>query len=100
MRKPLLSLAAALVLGLAAAPIVAAQSKIGVVDYRRLIAESPQAREAQSALESEFGPRQKQLQASAKDFETRGQKFERDQATMSDAERAKTQKELRDIQIT
>ena len=99
MRTPLLSVAAALVLGLAAAPIVAAQNKIGVVDYRRLVAESPQAREAQNALEAEFGPRQKQLQAQAKDFETKGQKFERDSATMSDSERARTQKELRDMQI-
>jgi outer membrane protein len=99
MRISLLSLAAALALGLAAAPIAAAQSKIGVVDYRRLIAESPQAREAQSTLENEFGPRQRQLQAQAKEFEAKGQKFERDQATMSDSERARTQKELRDTQI-
>jgi len=100
MRTPLISLAAALVVGLAAAPIAAAQSKIGVVDYRRLIAESPQAREAQTAMQTEFEPRQKQLQAQAKDFDARQQKYERDSATMSDAERARTQKELRDIQIT
>ena len=87
-------------LGLAAAALTGAASaqaqKLAVVDSQRLLAEAPQARAAGQALEGEFGPRQKTLEAQIKDFESRGQKFERDQATMSEAERTKTQRDLRD----
>jgi outer membrane protein len=73
--------------------------KIAVVDSQRLLAEAPQARAAQTTLEAEFGPRGKTLEAQKKDLEGRAQKFERDQATMSEAERTKTQRELRDTQV-
>jgi outer membrane protein len=83
--------------GLGLTPAAFAQSqKIAVVDSQRLLAEAPQAKAAGQALETEFGPRQKTLEAQIKDFETRGQKFERDQATMSESERTKTQRDLRD----
>ncbi len=89
--------------GLAAMALTSAahaqSQKIAVVDSQRLLAEAPQARAASQALEAEFGPRQKTLEAQKKDFETRGQKFERDQATMAEAERTKTQRELRDAQL-
>ena len=85
------------VIGLGLTPAAYAQSqKIAVVDSQRLLAEAPQARAAGQALEGEFGPRQKTLEAQIKDFEARGQKFERDQATMSESERTKTQRDLRD----
>jgi outer membrane protein len=80
-------------------PSAFAQSKVGYVDLRRVMGESPQAHDVRTTLESEFGPRSKQLEAMGKDLQARGQKFERDQPTMSDAERAKTQKDLRDTQI-
>ncbi|MCZ8131308.1 MAG: OmpH family outer membrane protein [Steroidobacteraceae bacterium] len=100
------ALVAALAVALAtfaAAPAARAQAagaaKIGVVDYNRLLAEAPQARAAAQTLETEFGPRQKQLEQTRKDLEGRLQKFERDQATMAEAERTKTQRELRDAQL-
>jgi outer membrane protein len=88
------SLAAALL-----APGAFADTKIGYVDLRRVMAEAPQARDATATLESEFGPRGKQLQAQQKEYETRVQKFERDQPTMSDGERTKAQKDIRDTQL-
>ncbi len=86
--------------GLGLTPSAYADSqKIAVVDSQRLLAEAPQARAASQALETEFGPRQKTLEAQKKDFEGRAQKFERDQATMSEAERNKTQRDLRESQL-
>lgn len=91
------------VLGVAAIALTGAASaqaqKLAVVDSQRLLAEAPQARAATQTLESEFGPRQKQLEAQKKDFESRAAKFERDQATMAEAERTKTQRDLRDAQL-
>jgi len=87
------------VMSLLLAPAAFAQAKIAYVDYQRLLQESPQARAATQALEAEFGPKQKQLEAQKKDLEARMQKFERDQATMAEAERTKTQRELRDAQL-
>jgi len=74
--------------------------KIAVVNIQRVLAEAPQARSASQTLESEFGPRGKQLEAQTKEFESRAQKFERDQATMSESERTKTSRELRDAQLS
>jgi outer membrane protein len=73
--------------------------KIAVVNIQRVLAEAPQARSASQTLESEFGPRGKALESQKKEFEGRAQKFERDQATMSEAERTKTSRELRDAQV-
>jgi len=73
--------------------------KIGVIDAQRLMAEAPQARSAQQALENEFVPRQKALEAQKKDLDTRVKNFERDKATMSEGDLAKTQRDLRDSQV-
>ena len=100
MRITSLTLVAFGLAGLALAPAAYAQSqKIAVVDSQRLLADAPQARSASQALEAEFGPRQKTLEGQKKDFETRAQKFERDQSTMAEAERTKTQRDLRDAQV-
>ncbi len=99
MHKTLNILLASAVLALAAVPAAHAQTKIGVVDYQRLLAEAPQAKAAASTLETEFGPRQKQLESQRKDLEAKMQKFERDQATMAEAERTKQQRDLRDQQL-
>jgi outer membrane protein len=100
MRITSLALIVAGFVGLGLTPAAFAQSqKIAVVDSQRLLAEAPQARAAGAALETEFGPRQKTLEAQKKDLEARGQKFERDQATMSESERTKTQRDLRDAEL-
>jgi outer membrane protein len=101
MRSTLKTLIAFGLSSLALAPIAHAQAqKIAYVDYQRVLSESPQAKSATAALEGEFGPKQKQLEAQRKELEGRMQKFDREQATMAEAERTKTQRDLRDSQLT
>ena len=99
MHSSLRILAATLLLAGGSFTAALADTKIAVVDYNRLLGEAPQARAAATTLDSEFGPRQKQLEQQRKDLEARAQKFERDQPTMAEAERGKTQRELRDLQV-
>lgn len=73
--------------------------KIGVIDSQRLLAEAPQARAAQQTLENEFVPRQKALESQKKDLDTRVKNFERDKATMGEADLTKAQRDLRDLQL-
>ena len=101
MRSTVTSLAATVILSLALAPASHAQAqKIAVVESQRLLSESPQARAASQALETEFGPKQKSLEAQKKELDGRLAKFDRDQATMAEAERTKNQRDLRDSQVT
>ncbi len=99
MRIQTLALIIAGTLGLAGAAVADGQ-KIAVVNIQRVLAEAPQARAASQTLEGEFGPRGKALEGQKKEFESRAQKFERDQATMSESERTKTSRELRDAQLS
>ena len=52
----------ALVGTLVVSPVFAAELKIGVVDYGRLVEESPQAKSALESIRTEFTPRQRDLQ--------------------------------------
>jgi outer membrane protein len=100
MRTSFKTLCTAGIAMLALVPVAYAEAqKIAYVDYQRLLSEAPQAKAAAQQLEGEFGPRQKQLETARKDLEGRMQKFDRDQATMAEAERTKTQRELRDTQL-
>ena len=99
MHSSLRILAATLLLAGGSLTAALADTKIAVVDYNRLLGDAPQARAAAATLESEFAPRQKQLELQRKDLEARAQKFERDQPTMAEAERGKTQREMRDMQV-
>lgn len=84
---------------LALAPSVAlAQSKIGFVNTARLLEESPQARAAQTALENEFLPRQRELANQQKALQDKEEKLKRDAAVMSEADRSRAERELRDGQ--
>jgi outer membrane protein len=78
-----------------AAPAMA-QLKIGVVDYARLVQESPQAKALSEALTAEFGPREQQLIASQQSLKARTEKFQKDSATMTADQKSKAEKELRD----
>jgi len=89
----------ALLLGiaLAAAPVaMAADLKIGYVNTGRLLEESPQARVAQQALESEFMPRQRELASQQKALQEKSDKLKREAAVMSEADRTKSERELRE----
>jgi len=90
----------ALMLAAAAlAPAVAsAEVKVGFVNTAKLLEESPQARAAQQALESEFLPRQRELADQQKALQEKEEKLKRDAAVMSEADRSKAERELRDGQ--
>ena len=99
MHKKLMALFCTCALSMGLVSVAQAQ-KVGFCDFRRLSAEAPQIRESMQAVQAEFEPRIKQFQAQVKDYEARVQKFQRDQATMADAERGKTEREIRDLQIS
>jgi outer membrane protein len=77
-------------------PAMAAEIKIGVVDYARLFEESPQAKVVRDALQAEFGPRLQQLVTQETTLKQRGDKLQKDVATMTPDQRSKAEKDLRD----
>ena len=81
---------------LGAAPAWTAELKIGVVDYGRLVEESPQAKAALDSIRSEFTPRQRDLQTQQASLKTKEDKLQKDGATMSQDQRTNAEKELRD----
>jgi len=81
---------------LAAAPVWAAELKIGYVNYGQLLEQSPQAKVIADAIRSEFMPRQRELQTQEQTLRTRADKLQKDGATMSDDQRTREEKELRD----
>ena len=70
--------------------------KIGVVEYSRLVDESPQARSALEAIRTEFTPKQREIETFATSLKTKQDKLEKDGATMSPEQRTRAEKELRD----
>ena len=80
---------------LAALP-VRAQPKIGVVDPQRLLEESPQGRAMLDSMRSEFAPRERTLQAQQQTLKAKQDKLQKDSATMTDEQRTRAEKELRD----
>jgi outer membrane protein len=79
-----------------AMPAMAAELKIGVIDYARLLDESPQAKAVSEALRAEFGPRYQQLVAQETSLKAKGEKLQKDVATMTPDQRTKAEKDLRD----
>jgi outer membrane protein len=73
-----------------------AELKIGVVDYGRLMDESPQAKVVVEAIRTEFAPRQRDLQSQQQTLKTKEEKLQKDGATMSEDQRTRAEKELRD----
>jgi outer membrane protein len=92
----------ALIVGAAlmAAPAVEAQAlKIGFVNFGRLLEESPQAKTAQQALEGEFLPRQRDVAAQQKSLQEKREKLTKEAAVMSEADRLRTEREVRDLEL-
>ena len=81
---------------LAALPVVAAEPKIGVVDFQRLAIESPQGKAVMESMRAEFAPRERTLQAQGQAMKAKEEKLQKDGATMSEDQRARAEKELRD----
>lgn len=73
---------------------LAAEYKIGFVNPARLLQESPQATAATQALEKEFAPRQRDLEAKQKELKTMQDRLNKDGAVMSESERGKLERNL------
>jgi outer membrane protein len=73
-----------------------AELKIGVVDYGRLVEESPQAKSALDSIRTEFTPRQRDLQSQQASLKSKEDKLQKDGATMSQDQRTNAEKDLRD----
>jgi outer membrane protein len=74
---------------LAALPALAAEPKIGVVEFQRLIIESPQGKAAMESMRAEFAPRERTLQAQGQAVKAKEEKLQKDGATMSEEQRAR-----------
>ena len=100
MTRQILSCALIAVAALAGAPAAEAQAlKIGFVNFGRLLEESPQAKAAQSALEAEFMPRQRDVAAQRKTLQEKADKLQKEAAVMSEADRVRTEREVRDLEL-
>ena len=71
-----------------------ADLKIGVVNYAKLMQESPQAKAAQDALRGEFAGKQKDLQTQQQTLKSKDESLQRDSATMSADQRTTAEREL------
>lgn len=87
------TLALAAVMALCAGTAVA-EMRVGVVNTVKLMEEAPQARDAQSRIESEFAPREKELVALQRGIRDQEERLNRDGAVMSEAERGKLEREV------
>lgn len=87
---------ALLLLGGLAAGASAEELKIGVVNYARLMQESPQAKAVQSALRTEFASKQQELQAQQQNLKSKEAQLERDGPTMTPEQRTEAERQLRD----
>lgn len=84
---------------LAVSATAAAEIKIGYVNFGRLLEESPHAKAAQQTLEGEFMPRQRDLAAQQKTLQEKADKLKREAAVMSEADRTRTEREVRDMEL-
>jgi outer membrane protein len=75
-----------------------AEVKMGVVNFQKLLEDAPQTKTAMQALENEFAPRRRELLTMQNDLKARDEKLQKEGAVMSEADRAKAEKTLRDQQ--
>src|ERR1700676_4506885 len=94
---PILALALCLS-GLLVARQASAEVKMGVVNFQKLLEEAPQTKTAMAALENEFAPRRRELLTLQNDLKARDEKLQKEGAVMSEADRTKAEKTLRDQQ--
>jgi outer membrane protein len=87
---------AGLALGALAVVPAQAEVRIGVVNYSKLMQESPQYKAVQDALRGEFAGKQRELTAQQAALKAKQEKLEKDGATMTAEQRTKAEKELRD----
>jgi outer membrane protein len=84
--------------GLMVSGPASAEMKMGVVNFQKLLEDAPQTKTAMQALENEFAPRRRELLTMQNDLKARDEKLQKEGAVMSEADRAKAEKTLRDSQ--
>jgi len=85
---------AAILLSSLGAVVQAQEYKIGVVDLRRVMDQSPQTKKAGVLIQNEFSPRDKQLLAEQTALQTLEDKFNKDAAVMSETERKNLERDI------
>ena len=105
MKARSMKLISALLLATVSSIAVSAQAqdlKIGYVNGERVLREAEPAKRAAAKLEAEFGKRQKDLNDQSAAFRAQADKLDKDSPTLSEAEKARRQRELieldRDLQ--
>ena len=73
-----------------------AEIKVAVVDYGRLMEDSPQAKASLEAIRAEFAPKGQKLQTDAQNLKSKEDKLNKDRATMSADQVTREEKDLRD----
>ena len=71
-----------------------AEVKVGVVNTVKLMEQAPQAKAAQSKIESEFAPREKELVSLQREIRKLEDQLNRDGTVMSEAERSKLERDI------
>ncbi|MBC7513868.1 MAG: OmpH family outer membrane protein [Herminiimonas sp.] len=75
----------------------AQETKIGFVNTERILREAPPAKAAQVKIEQEFSRREKELQDLSARIKTMSDKLDKDAAVLPEADRARRQRELSDL---
>ena len=73
-----------------------AQIKVGVLDFGRLLEESPQGKVLLESLGNEAAAKRRDLQGAATSLQAKRDKLNKDRATMSPDQISRAEKELRD----
>jgi len=79
--------------------IVTAEVKIGFVEIQKILKNAPQTVSANKKLEKEFTKRTVKLKKAVKVIQEKESKFRKDSMTMSENDRAKSQKEIQSLKI-
>jgi outer membrane protein len=75
-----------------------AETKIGYVNFQKLLEDAPQTKTAMQGLENEFAPRRRELLTMQNDLKAREEKLQKEGALMAEADRVKAEKTFRDEQ--
>ena len=94
--KRILLIAIGLLAGVAALP-AAAQSKIAVVNFERILRESPQSKVAEKRLETEFKKKEADINDLATRLRTASEKLDKDAPVLSETQRRDRQNQLADM---
>jgi outer membrane protein len=71
-----------------------AEMKVGFVDTAKLMESAPQVKDAQSKIEAEFAPREKELVELQRKIRTQEDRLSRDSAVMSESENTKLERDI------